>query len=157
MPVADDRPRGLAPTAHVETAEGPVTMAETPNKGFAVMTRVATGGIGFRQLMKLVTSGPVPMVRVVLASGHRIECAAGHPFFRVGMEPVAAADLRAGDRLETAFGYPAGYVPPDVPQTPPAGPIAVARVEPAGDGMVMTGTVRDTHVLYLTAGVLCGE
>jgi hypothetical protein len=26
-----------------------------------------------------------------------------------------------------------------------------------GDGEVMTGTVRDTHALFVTAGVLCGE
>jgi hypothetical protein len=132
-------------------------MAETPNKGFAVMTRMPSGVIGFRQLMKLVTSGPVPLVRVVLASGHHVECAAGHLFFRIGMEAVAAADLQPGDRLESAFGYPEGYVSPATPEAPAAGPIAVARVEHAGHGTVMTGTVRDTHVLFLTAGVLCGE
>ncbi|MCW5891579.1 MAG: hypothetical protein KIT14_13655 [bacterium] len=157
MPGADDRPRGLAPTANVETAEGPVTMAETPNKGFAVLTRMPDGALGFRQLIKLVTTGPVPLVRVVLASGHHVECAAGHPFFRVGMEAVAAADLRSDDLLETAYMYPEGYVPPDLPGARPGGPVAVARVEPAGHGAVMHGTVRDTHVLYLTAGVLCGE
>ena len=27
----------------------------------------------------------------------------------------------------------------------------------AGEGEVMTGTVRDTHALFVTAGVLCGE
>ena len=35
--------------------------------------------------------------------------------------------------------------------------MTVVRVEPAGDGEVMTGTVRDTHALFVTAGVLCGE
>jgi hypothetical protein len=33
----------------------------------------------------------------------------------------------------------------------------VVRVDAAGDGEVMTGTVRDTHALFVTAGVLCGE
>jgi hypothetical protein len=33
----------------------------------------------------------------------------------------------------------------------------VKAVEPAGTGQVLTGTVRDTHALFLTAGVLCGE
>lgn len=157
MAGADDRPRGLAPTAYVETAEGPVAMAETPNKGFAVLTRMPSGALGFRQLIKLVTHGPVPLVRVVLESGHHVECAEGHPFFRLDMAAVAAADLRPGDRLVTAYSYPDGYVPPDAAGTRPGGPTAVARVEWAGHGTVMHGTVRDTHVLYLTAGVLCGE
>jgi intein/homing endonuclease len=107
--------------------------------------------------MTLVTSGPVPLVRVVLASGHHVECAHGHLFFRPDMVPVAAEDLAPGDLLQTAYRYPEGYVPPDLPPDTPGGHVAVLRVEPAGHGTVMRGTVRDTHVLYLTAGVLCGE
>jgi hypothetical protein len=149
--------RGLVPTCHVETAEGPVPLAETPNKGFAVLTRLASGQLGFRQLIKLVTRGPVPLVRVVLSSGHEVVAAQGHPFYRRGMTPVAAAQLVSGDDLETAFRYPEGYSPPDVTGPDPSAPIRVLRVEPAGTGEVMTGTVRDTHALFLTAGVLCGE
>jgi hypothetical protein len=149
--------RGLAPTCHVETAEGPVQIAETPSKGFAVLTRLPTGQLGFRQLIKLVTRGPVPLVRVVLSSGHEVIAARGHPFYRLGMVPVAAAELISGDGLETAFRYPEGYSPPDLVGVDPNAPIRVVRVEPAGAGEVMTGTVRDTHALYLTAGVLCGE
>lgn len=149
--------RGLAPECHVETAEGPVTMAETPNKGFAVLTRLPSGQLGFRQLIKLVTRGPVSLVRVVLSSGHEVLVAGGHPFYRIGMEPVPAERLVPGDGLETAFRYPDGYSPPDLPQGDLSAPIRVVRVEPAGAGHVMTGTVRDTHALFLTAGVLCGE
>jgi hypothetical protein len=140
----------------VESAEGPVAMAETPNKGFAVLTRLPSGQLGFRQLIKVTTVGPVPLVRVVLETGHAAVVASGHPFFRVGMERVAAAELRPGDRLETAFHYTDSYVPPDVTR-PVHTTIAVRTVEPAGEGPVWTGTVRDTHALFLTAGVLCGE
>ncbi|TMB15670.1 MAG: hypothetical protein E6J71_18595, partial [Deltaproteobacteria bacterium] len=49
-------PRGLPGDCFVETAEGPVPMAETPNKGFAVLTRLPSGLLGFRQLIKVVTS-----------------------------------------------------------------------------------------------------
>ena len=153
----DDRPRGLATTCLIETAEGPVAMAETPNKGFAVLTRLPNGALGFRQLIKLQTRETAPLVRVVLDSGHAVVAAVGHPFFRAGMTPVAAADLQAGDRLESAFRYPDGYMPPDVSAAPHAWGIAVRAVEPAGDGPVMTGIVRDTHALFLTAGVLAGE
>jgi hypothetical protein len=152
-----DRSRGLAVDCLVETAEGPVPMAETPNKGFAVLTRMPTGALGFRQLIKVVTREAVPLVRVVLDSGHDVVTAAGHPFFRRGMEPIAAEDLRAGDLLETAFQYPAGYLPPDVAGAAHAWGVSVRAIEPAGEGSVMTGTVRDTHALFLTAGVLCGE
>ena len=153
----DDRPRGLAMTCLVETAEGPVAMADTPNKGFAVLTRLPSGQLGFRQLIKVLSRETAPLVRVVLDSGHSVVAAAGHPFFRTGMSPVAAADLKPGDRLETAFRYPDGYHPAGVPAAPHAHGVSVRAVESAGDGAVMTGTVRDTHALFLTAGVLCGE
>ena len=151
-------PRGLPGDCFVETAEGPVAMAETPNKGFAVLTRLPSGVLGFRQLIKVVAAGPLPLLRVVLDSGHAIVLAAGHLVYRRGMEPVPAARLAVGDRLETAFSYPADYAPPDRdPRAPFFDAIRVRAVEPAGEGPVFTGTVRDTHTLFLTAGVLCGE
>jgi hypothetical protein len=153
----DDRPRGLATSCLVETAEGPVPMAETPNKGFAVLTRLPSGGLGFRQLIKVQTQDGVPVVRVVLDSGHTVVAATGHPFFRRGMVAVAAADLAPGDALETAFRYPDGYLPAGLGAVAHAWGASVRAVEPAGDGSVMTGTVRDTHTLFVTAGVLCGE
>jgi len=153
----DDRPRGLTTTCLVETAEGPVAMSDTPNKGFAVLTRLPDGQLGFRQLIKVLSRDTAPLVRVVLDSGHSVVVAAGHPFFRKGMTPVAAADLKPGDQLETAFRYPDGYQPTGVPAAPHAYGVSVRAVESAGDGAVMTGTVRDTHALFLTAGVLCGE
>ena len=150
--------RGLIPESWVETAEGPVVMSETPNKGFAVLTRLPSGELGFRQLIKLVTRGPVPLVRVVLGSGQAVVVGRDHPFYRVGMEAVPAAELVAGDSLETAYRYPEGYVPSDLPaDVAVSTAIQVVRVEPVGEGEVMTGTVRDTHALFLTAGVLCGE
>jgi len=149
-------PRGLVGDCMIESAEGPVAMKETPGKGFAVLTRLASGTLGFRQLLKVVESGPVPLVRVVLDSGHTAITARGHVFYRLGMERVAAGDLRPGDRLETAFAYPPAYVPPDAAR-PVATSIAVRSVEPAGEGTVWAGTVRDTHTLFLSAGVLCGE
>lgn len=156
MPEATGLPRGLAGDCMIESAEGPVPMAETPGKGFAVLTRLPSGRLGFRQLIKVATCAPVPLVRVVLDSGHAAVVASGHLFFLVGMEPVPAAELRPGLPLETAFHYADGYVPPDV--TLPVRPaIAVRSVEPAGEGPVWAGTVRDTHALFLTAGVLCGE
>jgi hypothetical protein len=149
--------RGFAGGAMVETAEGPVTMAETPGKGFAVLTRLPSGRLGFRQLVKVAATGPVELVRLVLDNGHAVVLGADHPCYRVGMEEVPAGRLVPGDRLETAFRYAEGYVPPDVEPARGASVRAVRRVEPAGAGKVFAGTVRDTHVLYLTAGILCAE
>jgi len=148
--------RGLAGDCMIESAEGPVAMRDTPNKGFAVLTRLPSGQPGFRQLIKVVESGPVPLVRVVLDSGHTAVVARDHVFYRVGLEPVPAARLRPGDQLETAFRYPGDYAPPDA-TTPVRQTIAVRAIEPAGEGQVWAGTVRDTHALFLTAGVLCAE
>src|SRR6185295_5889943 len=149
-------PRGIAGTCMIETAEGPVAMSETPNKGFAVLTRMPGGGVGFRQLIKVVSTGPVPLVRIVLETGHVALTAEGHIFYRRGMEPVPAAQLGPGDQLETAFHYPEGYVPPDS-ERPVFTAAPFCSVDSATAGQVWSGTVRDTHALFLTAGVLCGE
>src|SRR5881409_859217 len=105
----DPGPRGLATGCMIESAEGPVAMGETPGKGFAVLTRLPSGHLGFRQLIKVTSAGPVPLVRVVLDSGHTVLAAASHPFYRRGMRPVPAHQLVAGDLLETAFHYREGY------------------------------------------------
>lgn len=154
-PVADAQ--GFPPSCHVETAEGPVTMAETPNKGYAVLTRLPSGVLGFRQLIKLVRLGPVPLVRLILDRGQQVVLGRRHPVFRHGMRPVPAEELAPGDALETAFAYPPGYAPPDLADARLGGPIRVLRIESAGEGEVMRGTVRETHSLFVTAGILCGE
>ena len=63
----------------IETAEGSVAMAETPGKGFAVLTRLPSGQLGFRQLLKVSASGPVPLLRVVFDSGQSAVVATSHP------------------------------------------------------------------------------
>ena len=151
-----DVPRGLASDCMIETAEGPVAMSETPGKGFAVLTRLPSGRLGFRQLLKVAASGPVPLLRVVFDSGQTAVVAQGQVFYRLGMQPTPAEHLRPGDQLETAFTYPPGYLPPDATR-PVATAIGVHAIEPAGDGQVWSGTVRDTHALFLAAGVLCAE
>ncbi|HLK09891.1 MAG TPA: hypothetical protein VKW76_00765 [Candidatus Binatia bacterium] len=157
MAEVTEEPRGIAATCLVETAEGPVPMADTPGKGFAVLTRRPSGALGFRQLIKVVSTAGVPLVRVTLDAGHAVLVARGHPFYRLGMAPVPACRLAPGDLLETAFAYPEGYVPPDAAAPCRGRAIAVRAVEAAGTGTVLTGTVRETHALFLTAGVLCGE
>jgi hypothetical protein len=150
-----DVARGLAGTCMIETAEGPIAMADTPGKGFAVLTRLPSGGLGFRQLLKVATWGPVPLLRVVLDSGHAAVTARGHLFYRRGMDAVPAERLAPGDVLETAYSYPPGYAPSGGADA--RADVAVRAVESAGEGPVWAGTVRDTHVLFLTAGVLCAE
>lgn len=152
-----DSPRGIAATTHIETTEGPVAMGETPNKGFPVLTRFPDGKLGFRQLIKVVTVEGVPLVRVVLDSGQSVVVASGHPFLKQSGDAVPADRLQVGDLLETAFHYREGYVPEGATRPIRAIATAVQAVEPAGTGQVLTGTVRDTHKLFLTAGVLCGE
>lgn len=157
MPSDLDPARGLAISCMVETAEGPVPMHETPKKGFAVLTRFDHGGLGFRQLLRVEQRDGVALVRVVLDNGHSVVVAPGHPFYRRGLDAVPAASLAPGDVLETAFQYPEGYRVSTADAAPSAWGVHVVRVEPAGEGSVMSGSVRDTHRMFLTAGVLCGE
>jgi hypothetical protein len=154
---ADGHARGLARDCMVETAEGPVAMHETPKKGFAVMTRFDDGRIGFRQLLKLEERPDVALVRIRLDNGHAAVVAREHPVFRTDMSPVPAAALQPGEALATAFRYPDGYLPAGMEAAPAAWGVRVVGVEDAGTGPVMFGTVRDTHRLFLTAGVLCAE
>ena len=148
--------RGLVPSCRVETAEGPVAMHETPKKGFAVLTRLDDGGLGFRQLLKVEQVDGVSLLRVVFDNGHSVVVGREQPFYRRVLDAVPASRLLPGDALETAFQYPEGYRPATA-EAPSAWGIHVVRVEPAGEGSVMFGTVRDTHRMFLTAGVLCGE
>jgi hypothetical protein len=154
--MSGDGARGLAESCLVETAEGPVSMRETPQKGFAVMTRLLSGELGFRQLIRLEHVERAPLVRVSLDNGHAFVVARDHPVYRIGLEATPAGDLAPGDSLESAFRYPDGYQPSGA-EAPSAWGIHVTAVEPAGEGAVMFGTVRDSHRLFLTAGVLCGE
>ena len=157
MSDAGSEARGLATSCMVETAEGPVPMHETPKKGFAVLTRFDAGGLGFRQLLNVEQRDGIPLVRIVLDNGHAVVAAQDHPFYRSGMAAVPAKALVAGDALETAFQYQDGYHPATERKDPSAWGVHVVRVEPAGEGSVMFGRVRDTHRMFLTAGVLCGE
>jgi hypothetical protein len=157
MSADEQAARGLATACMIETAEGPVAMHETPKKGFAVLTRFDHGGLGFRQLLKVEQRDGVALVRVVLDNGHDVVVGRDHPFYRKGLEAVPAIALAAGDALETAFQYPDGYRPETAAESPSAWGVHVVRVERAGEGSVMFGSVRDTHRMFLTAGVLCGE
>jgi len=157
MATEEEEARGLAADAMVETAEGPVAMRDTPKKGFAVMTRMPDGTLGFRQLIRLEEKDDVALVRITFDNGHTVVAGRDHLFFGVERGPVPASELAPGDLLETAFRYPEGYLPTGLDETPAAWGIRVTRVEDAATGPVLFGTVRDTHRLYLTAGVLCAE
>jgi len=130
-------------------------MRDTPNKGFAVLTRLPSGQLGFRQLIKVVESGPVPLVRVVLDSGHTAVVARDHVFYRVGLEPVPAARLRPAisSRPLSATGRLHAARRDDARPPNDRG----ARDRAGGRGAGVGRHVRDTHALFLTAGVLCAE
>src|SRR2546430_16443373 len=104
--------RGLAGDCMVESAEGPVAMRDTPNKGFAVLTRLPSGQLGFRQLIKVVQAGPGPLVRVVLDPGHAAGGARGRVFYRPRLGPGAAGRLPAGGRLRNALSPPRPHCHP---------------------------------------------
>jgi hypothetical protein len=132
-------------------------MADTPNKGFAVLTRLPSGQLGFPPAHQgaVARDGAARPRRPRLGPQRRH--GGGPSVLPDGHDAGRGRGSQAGDQLETAFRYPDGYQPTGVPAASHAHGVSVRAVEPAGDGAVMTGTVRDTHALFLTAGVLCGE
>ena len=130
------RPRGIAGTCMIETAEGPVAMAETPNKGFAVMTRLPAAA-RLPPAHQGVTSGPGP-ARAHRAR-HRARRAHGGGtsfFYRSGMAAGGRGAAGAGRRRSRrAFQYPEGYKPPDRRAASPAGvPVRRGRAGRRGPG-----------------------
>jgi hypothetical protein len=97
------------------------------------------------------------VVKVTLDNGLSVTVAADHIFYKKGaQETVLAKDLQVGERLESAWVFPEGYVSPKA-GTPSVGAYQVVAVEPTGEAAVFHGPVNQTHWYFLTCGVLCKD
>ncbi len=150
---------GLAADVRVEAVEGPVPIADLAGKGMPVLTRLPSGARGFRIVSKISASAAaVPVVRVTIDNGHAVTLAREQRVYKLGLEPVAAGALKAGDLLEPSFHYPAGYRLRDEASDAAGGGepgLRVVAVEGAGEAVVYTGRVNETGCAFLTCGVLC--
>jgi hypothetical protein len=150
---------GLAGDTRVEAVDGPVAIRDLVGRFMPILTRLPSGARGFRILSKIQQSpAPVPLVRLRLEHGESIDLAEDQVIYRAGLATVVARDVRAGDLLEPHFHYPAGYRPRGTPAEVSAERgFRVAAVEPAGEGVVFRGSVKETHCLFLSTGILCAE
>lgn len=151
---------GLAQHTLVEAVDGPAAIQDLIAKGMPVLTRLASGGRGFRILSKVTASPePVPVLRIVLENGRGATIGADQIVYRSGAVAVKASEVRPGDLLEASFHYPPGYRLSDAPASAGApseqAGLIVTAIEAAGSDVIYTGRVNETGCLFLTCGILC--
>jgi hypothetical protein len=151
---------GIAQHTLVEAVDGPAAIHELVGKGMPVLTRLPSGGRGFRILSKVTASPePVAVVRITLDNGRAATIAAEQLVYRGGAVAVKASEVRPGDMLEASFHYPPGYRLRDAEGAGGDGAdhagLLVTAVEPGGTDVVYTGRVNETGCLFLTCGILC--
>lgn len=146
----------VAANTKLETPEGPITVKTVLKSPTAVMTRTDDGAIRFAMTTPRGMSASQPVLRIVLENGKSFTVGAAQSLLKQGMQPVAAADLRPGDRLESVFVFPAGYVyKTDAgDQVESDGLIGVVAVEAAGEADVYELKVERTGRFAFSAGPL---
>lgn len=150
-------PCQVASETKLETPEGPLTVATIARTPVSVLTRDDGGRVRFAMTKGHVQLGERrPVVRLTLANGHSFRVGEGQVLFRTGGEEVRAADIRAGDDLESVFAFPAGYVyrTDAGEEMSSTGGVRVTGVEPAGDAEVYSLRVHVTGRFALSNGVL---
>ena len=146
----------IAADTKLETPEGPITVKTVLKTPTAVMTRTDDGAIRFAMTTPGAMTSSQPVLRIVLENGKSFSVGAAQSLLKQGMEPVAAADLRAGDRLEAVFVFPAGYVykTDTGDRRESDGMIGVVSVEAAGETDVYAMKVERTGRFAFSAGPL---
>jgi hypothetical protein len=146
----------IAADTKLETPEGPITAKTVLKSPTAVMTRTDDGAIRFAMTTPGELTPSQPVLRIALENGKSFVVGRAQTLLRKGMEPVAASDLRAGDRLEAVFVFPAGYVyKTDAgAEVESDGMIGVVSVEPAGEADVYAVVVERTGRFAFSAGAL---
>ncbi len=149
---------GLAADTKVETPEGPMTVRGLAGKSISVFTRDHAGTVVFRptaDVRKIADDAPV--LRIALDNGWSFRVIPGQILFTVAMEPIRAAELKAGNELLPAFHYPAGYhyFTDQGEERVSTAALRVAEIAPPGAAEVYSLRVKQTGCFFLSAGVLC--
>ncbi len=146
----------IAATTKLETPEGPITAKTVLGSPTSVMTRTDDGAIRFAMTTPGEMTPAQPVLKVSLENGKSFVVGRTQLVLRRGMEPVAAADLRPGDRLEAVFVFPAGYIYKTAAgaEVESDGMIGVVAVEPSGEADVYAMKVVRTGRFAFSAGAL---
>ena len=149
----------LAADTKVETPEGAMAIRTVAGKSIAVFTREPGGRVRFRMMLNVRKNAEQqPVVKVTLENQQSFRVGPEQILFKKGMLECRADALQAGDELESAFHFPAGYqFKHDGTGETRASTAAlrIDRIEAAGTADVFTLGVNQTGCFFLTAGVLC--
>jgi hypothetical protein len=147
----------FAATTKVETPEGGVALKGLVGKAVALLAP-GEGHVRFRLADEVrQVAEAVPLLRVSLATGAVIDCAASQEFVRADGAVARADRLVAGDALAPAYSYPAGYRYRDDDsgeERDARAEILVGSIEPRGQGDVFGLALRGGDRVFLNAGVL---
>jgi hypothetical protein len=147
----------VAQDTKLETPEGPLTVKTVGTSATSVMTRTDAGALRFALTVEVrKVADAQPVLRIALDNGRAFRVAADQVLLRGGMHEVRAADVRAGDALESAFAFPVGYeYRTDDGQTRVSdGTVAVRAVEPGGDADLYSFKVPRTGRFVFSCGVI---
>ncbi len=146
----------IAFNTKLETPEGPFTVKTVLKSPTAVMTRTDSGEVRFAMAKPGEVTENQAVLAIVLENGRSLRVGAAQVLLKKGMVEVAAKDLKAGDRLETVFSFPAGYVyKTDAgDEVESDGCVAVRSVGPGGEADVHSLSVDLTGRFAFSSGVL---
>lgn len=146
----------VAANTKLETPEGPITVKTVLKSPTAVMTRSDDGVVRFALSAPGAMRPAQPVLRIALDNGRSLVVGADQLLLGAGMQPVAACELRPGDRLESVFAFPVGYVyRSDAGDTVQSdGMVGVRTVDAAGEADVYSLSVQLTGRFAFSAGVL---
>ena len=146
----------IASNTKVETPEGPFTIKTVLKSPTAVMTRTDAGEIRFAMTKPGEVREQQSVVAIALENGKSLRVGPGQVLLKKGMVPVAAVDVRVGDRLESVFVFPAGYTykTDDGDEVESDGTVGVRAVESGGVADVYSMSVPRTGRFAFSAGIL---
>ena len=150
----------LSADALIETIDGPVQIVKLVGKVMPVLTRFASGDLGFRMMTQIREIEPqAERLRLTNGDGQVLCVGREHVFRRADGQEAPASALVEGDELESSWSYPVDYALPDAqeygaevrgkPWRPPVFVREIAAIEP---GPVFGATVKETKSYYLTFG-----
>ncbi len=146
----------IAFNTKLETPEGPFTVKTVLKSPTALMTRTDAGEVRFAMAKPGAVTEKQAVLAIALENGRSMRVGAAQVLLKKGMVEVAAKDLVAGDRLETVFSFPAGYVykTDDGEEIESDGCVAVASVGPGGEADVYSLSIDLTGRFAFSSGVL---
>ncbi len=146
----------IAHNTKVETPEGPFTIKTVLKSPTAVMTRTDEGKVRFAISKSGAVTDGQAVLKITLEDGKSFRVGPEQVLLKSGMQEVNAANVKAGDELESVFAFPAGYAyktdaGDEVEST---GTIKVRSVEEDGEADLYEIVVERTGRFAFSAGVL---